>query len=97
MERRGKDLLQRGGGGKREGGKDGKGGRGLPYHFSGASAAYVSIINQFSHCQMICWTQPGSDALSDYCFKSLPIISRAETVPGACSIQQLGENGNYLH
>ena len=34
-----------------------------------------------SHCQLICRTQPGSDATSDYCFKSLPIISRAETVP----------------
>ena len=40
----------------------------------------LSIINQFSHCQLICRTQPGSDATSDYCFKSLPIISRAETV-----------------
>jgi len=44
-EGRGRDLLRRGGGGKGEGEKEGKGGRGreegrgLPYHFSGTSAA----------------------------------------------------------
>jgi len=34
----GKGPTSKGGGGK---GEEGKGGRGLPYHFSGASAAYV--------------------------------------------------------